>query len=72
MTDVPNVKMNSNIYLILREMRREHRWPQRSLAFHLGVCTSHLRDIELGRALPSPQLEIKIKHWLASHIKARD
>lgn len=51
---------------ILRQTRHERGWNQRSLAFHLGICTDTLGRIERGIRTPKPELEKKIREWLAT------
>ncbi len=64
----PNESMTSReteIGLALKKSRLVRGWTQASVAFRLGIGVDYLRSIELGSKTPSPQLEEKIKAWLA-------
>ena len=52
---------------ILRQVRIERGWSQQALAFHLGVCTTTVVNIERGLRTPQPELEKKIREWIATH-----
>lgn len=50
----------------LRKARIERGWSQQGLAFHLGTCADTLSRIERGLRTPRPELEKKIREWLAT------
>ncbi len=50
--------------VMIRHMRLERHWSQRTLASHLGITRPYLSQIENDARLPSKCLGAKIEQWL--------
>jgi transcriptional regulator with XRE-family HTH domain len=60
-----NPKTADSILLgrLIRHIRIERNWTQKSLAFYLDVSIHHVRMIESGKTMPAKNLEAKMLHW---------